>query len=77
MSKQAGLASFHRQEEITGASTADFFFMNSIFLFMNNLVGTQTLEADTRWKEKKIGRLYINPDTNLFYDTIVFLGFIK
>lgn len=51
--------------------------MNSTFLFMNNLVGTQTLEADTRWKKKKIRRLYINSDTNSFHDTIVLLGFIK
>lgn len=46
-----------------------YFYMNSIFLFMNNLVGTQTLEADTRWKKKT--------DTNSFHDTIVLLGFIK
>lgn len=56
---------------------ADFFYMNSIFLFMNNLVGTQTLEADTRWKKKKIRRLYINSNTNSFHDTIVLLGIIK
>lgn len=54
-----------------------YFYMNSIFLFMNNLVGTQTLEADTRWKKKKIRRLYINSNTNSFHDTIVLLGFIK
>lgn len=57
---------------------ADFFYMNSIFLVMNNLVGTQTLEADTRWKKKKIRILYINSDyTNSFHDTVVLLGFIK
>lgn len=40
MSKQVGLASFHRQQEITGASMAGFFFyMNGIFLFMKNVVG--------------------------------------